>query len=70
ETRSRFIVNIEPEDAVNINPLDGLLSPVQCFTLRDSLTLLQWEELVARFTIARKMRFVYTDVTCPFCEAQ
>ncbi|XP_058738486.1 protein SUPPRESSOR OF QUENCHING 1, chloroplastic-like [Vicia villosa] len=27
EARSRFSVDIEPEDAVNINPLDGLLSP-------------------------------------------
>lgn len=33
EARSRFSVDIEPEDAVNINPLDGLLSPEGSATL-------------------------------------
>nr|XP_012569549.1 protein SUPPRESSOR OF QUENCHING 1, chloroplastic-like [Cicer arietinum] len=33
EARSRFSVDIEPENAVNINPLDGLLSPEGSTTL-------------------------------------
>ncbi|GAU11447.1 hypothetical protein TSUD_344380 [Trifolium subterraneum] len=34
EARSRFSVDIEPEDAVNIDPLDGFLSPEGSATLR------------------------------------
>ncbi|XP_027351867.1 protein SUPPRESSOR OF QUENCHING 1, chloroplastic isoform X4 [Abrus precatorius] len=33
EARSRFSVDIEPEDAVNIDPVDGLLSPEGSATL-------------------------------------
>jgi hypothetical protein len=33
EARSRFSVDIEPEDAVNIDPLDGFLGPEGSATL-------------------------------------
>lgn len=48
-----------------IHWMDSLVQKdLQPFTLRDPLTRLQQEELIARFTIARKMRFVCTNHCC------